>query len=84
MEEINAINYRRQTKTQINDGIFSDNEIKYIQKGQKLQEVLAKCLHRICGVSIKEGNDFSDIKLIEEKLDGSLQHANQKDIFQRK
>ena len=72
--EIKDINYRRQLKTEINQGIISSNEIKYIQQGVKIQDVLAKALHRIYSIPIKEhGNDFTDVKLIEEKLDIEIQ-----------
>ena len=44
IDEIKAINYRKQTQTQINQGIISDNEIKYLRQGVKLQDILATCI----------------------------------------
>ena len=70
--ELKDIDYRRQLKTEINEGVVSRNEIKYIQQGgtKKLQTVLSKALHRIYSIFIKDsGNNFTDVKLIEEKLD---------------
>jgi len=60
-EEVKDINYRRQNKTQINQGILSDNEKQYLKEGRKIQDVLAHALHRICYVPIKpKENDFQD------------------------
>ena len=76
-EEVKDINKGRQTKTQINEGILSDNEKKYLTDGRKLQTVLAEALHRICNVPIKpQGNDFQDAKLFEEALDISIHIYN--------
>ena len=67
--EIKVINYRRQTKTQVNNGTLSDNEKLYLIDGRKLQEVLAKAIHRICKIPTKEeGHDLADVKQFEEKL----------------
>jgi len=52
-EELKDINYRRQNKTQNNQGILSDNEKTYLVKGLKMQTVLAEALHRLCKISIK-------------------------------
>ena len=74
--ELKDIDYRRQLKTEINEGVISPNEIKYIQQGgtKKLQTVLSKAFHRIYSIPIKDsGNDFIDVKLIEEKLDIEIQ-----------
>ena len=77
-EELKSINFRRQTKTQINEGIISDIEIEYARKSDRqLQGILANTLHRICNIPIREtGNDLSDIKLFEEKLGISLNVFN--------
>ena len=76
-QEIAAINFRRQKKTQIHEGKISDNEIKYLRDGgeKKLQTVLAQAFHRIYSIPIRKrkGNDFEDVKLIEEKLDIEIQ-----------
>ena len=74
--EIKDVDYRRQLKTKINEGIISENEIKYIQQGgtKKLQTVLFKAFHIIYSIPIIDsGNDFIDVKLIEEKLDIEIQ-----------
>jgi len=76
-EELKEIKYRRQNKTQINQGILSDNEKQYLKEGRKIQDVLAQALHRICDISIKpKGNDFQDAKLFEEALDISVHIFN--------
>ena len=75
--ELKDINYRRQTKTQINEGILSDNEKTYLVQGEKMQKILAQVLHRICSIPIKQtGNDLQDVKLFEEKLDIEIQIHN--------
>src|SRR6476469_1747467 len=75
--EIKEINYRKQSQTQINQGIISDNELKYLRQGVKLQDILAKALHRIYHIPVKEsGNDFADVKLIEDKLIIKIQIYN--------
>ena len=69
-DEMKQINKFRKCKSQINDGIISENEKAYLIDGRKIQEILAKAFHRICGIPIKEtGNDFEDVKLFEEQLD---------------
>ena len=77
LDEVNAINFRKQkTKTQINEGIFSDIEMKYLRQGgeRKVQTILAEALHRIHSIPIRDtGNDFADLKSIEEKLDIEIQ-----------
>ena len=56
--ELKDINYRRQTKTQINEGILSDNEKTYLVQGEKMQKIIAQALHRLFKIPIKEaGND---------------------------
>ena len=78
-DEVKEINKgRRETnKTQINQGILSDNEKKYLTDGRKMQDVLAKALHRLCKIPIKsQGNDFQDAKLFEEALDISVHIYN--------
>jgi len=76
-EEIKKLNYRRQAnKTKINEGILSEVEIKYLRQGgnKKLQTILAHSFHRIYSIPIKDtGNDFSDIKSIEEILGIEIQ-----------
>jgi len=75
-KEVGDINYRKQEKTKVNEGIFSESEIKYLRQGgeRKLQTVLAKAFHRIYEIPIKEpGNDLGDIKLIEDKLNVEIQ-----------
>jgi len=76
-EELKEINHRRQNKTQINQGILSDNEKTYLVKGLKMQAVLAQALHRLCKILIKpQGNDFQDAKQFEEALDISVHIYN--------
>jgi len=80
-EELKEINYRRQNKTQLNQGILSDNEKQYLKEGRKIQDVLAQALHRICDISIKpKGNDFQDAKLFEKSLDISVHIYNAESI----
>ena len=68
-DEMREIDRRRQVKSQINNGVLSDNEKTYLVQGVKIQEVLAKALHRICKVLVKKsGNDFEDVKRFEERL----------------
>jgi hypothetical protein len=74
-DEVKEINkgWQLTNKTQINQGILSDNENKYLTDGRKLQAVLAKALHRMCNIAIKpQGNDFQDAKLFEEALNISV------------
>src|SRR5580692_5591923 len=64
--EVAGINYKRRrcNYTRINEGIFTDLEIAYIKQGgeRKIQTILAKALHRLYNIEIKEkGNDLSDI-----------------------
>ena len=78
MEEINEINEKRRqvNRTEINNGIFTKNEIKYLKQGgeKKLQTVLAEAFHRIYYIPERDkGNDFSDIKLIENKINIEVQ-----------
>jgi len=83
-EEVKEINHRRQNKTQINQGILSDNEKTCLVKGLKMRTVLAQALHRMCDISIKsEGNDFQDAKLFEEALDisGHIYNAESRQIY---
>jgi hypothetical protein len=71
-QEINMINKSRQSKTQINEGIFSKNEIIYLRQNdtRKLLSVLSFAFHRIYKIDIKEhGNDLQDLTYIEDKLD---------------
>jgi len=76
-KEMNEINKRRQTKSQINTGILSENEKTYLVDGRMLQTVLAQALHRICNIPIKaEGNDLQDVKLFEDKLNIEIQIYN--------
>ena len=77
--EIRQINCRKKEQTRINEGIFSVNEVKYIRQGgkKKLQTILSQACHRIYNVPIRDaGNDFSDIKFVEEKLDIEIQVYN--------
>jgi hypothetical protein len=75
--EIEAINFKKQHQSQINDGILIDSEIKDIAMGRKLQTVLAQVLHRICKIPIKPtGNDFQDAKLFEDRLEIEIQIFN--------
>jgi hypothetical protein len=70
-DEINKINSRKRTKTQINEGIISDKDIKQIKEGLPLtlQGILADALHRICQVPFKkDGNDFQDIDQFSKQL----------------
>ena len=73
-DELRQINWKRQKKSQINEGVLVNNEILYIKNGRELQEILATALHRICRIKIKEnGNDFQDAKAFEERLDIEIQ-----------
>ena len=73
-EELKQINKNRQCKSRINEGIISDNEKAYLIDGRKLQEVLAKALHRMCSIPIKEtGNGFQDVKEFEEQMNIEIQ-----------
>ena len=59
VDEVKDINCRKQSQTQINQGIISDNEIKCIRTGRGIEDILSKALHRIYNIPIKEsGNDF--------------------------
>jgi len=69
-DELKQINKDRQFKSQINEGIISDNERKNIKQGRKIQGILARVLHRLYKVPVKEiGNDFADMQKFERKLD---------------
>ena len=75
-DEIKAINFRRKNKTEINEGIISKNELVYLRDDhiKKLLHVLSIAFHRIYKIEIKAcGNDFSDIKIIEQSLDIEVQ-----------
>ena len=72
-EELKQLNKSKQSKSKINESILSDNE-KTLVQGRKLQEVLAKALHRLCKIPTKEnGNDFKDVKHFEERLNIEIQ-----------
>ena len=76
-DDLKQINKTRQSKSQINEGIISDNEKTYLIDGRKLQGVVAKALHRMCSIPIKEtGNDFQDAKAFEEQLNIEIQVYN--------
>ena len=76
-DKLKQINKSRLRKSRINEGVISDNEKSYLIDGRKFQEVLAKALHRICSIPIKQtGNDFQDVKLFEEKLNIEIQIYN--------
>ena len=76
-DELKQINKTRQSKSQIGEGIISNNEKSYWIDGRKIQEILARALHRVCKVPIKEtGNDFEDAKCFEERLDIEIQMYN--------
>ena len=71
------IDRRRQVKSQINNGVLSDNEKTYMVQGVKIQEVLAKALHRLCRIPIRQsGNDLQDVKRFEERLNIEIQIYN--------
>jgi len=73
-KELKEINKRRQRKSKINQGIISDNEKSYLTDGRKFQEVLAKALHRICSIPIRQsGNDLQDVTHFEERLNIEIQ-----------
>ena len=38
----------------MNEGILPDNEKKYLINVRKMQDVLAKALHRLCKIPIKK------------------------------
>jgi len=60
-----------------NEGIVFDNEKSYLKDGRKLQKVLAKALHRMCSIPIKETiNDFQDVKSFKEQLNIEIQVYN--------
>src|SRR5271165_5840290 len=70
-EEIDKLNYGKKIKSQINDGIFSTNELTSIKQNDKksLLTILANAFHRIYEIPIKEsGNNIEDIGIIENKL----------------
>ena len=75
-DEIKLINYRRNIKTEIQDGIISPNEVQYLRYDdtKKLLSVLANAFHRIYKIPIKAtGNDFADLHDIEQKLNIEVQ-----------
>ena len=76
-DEIKKINRgRKGDATKINEGSFTEMEVTYLKQGgkKKLQTVLAEAFHRIYNITLKdEGNDFSDIKTIEEILNIEVQ-----------
>jgi len=75
--ELKEINKSRQSKSQIYDGIISDSEKTYLVQGRKFQEVLAKALHRLCRIPIRQsGNDLQDVKLFEQRLNIEIQIYN--------
>jgi len=66
--ELREINKARQNKSKVDQGI-SDNEKSYLIDGRKFQEVLAKALHRLCSIPIRQsGNDLQDVQKFEERL----------------
>ena len=72
---LELINHRKRIKTQINDGIITENEKDQICKGNKykIQEILAAMLYYICNVEIKdEGNDFNDLSKFENALNKKI------------
>jgi hypothetical protein len=82
-KELNKINSGRHKNnhehkyTKLNEGILSNNEKSCLIDGRKLQDVLAEALYRIYKIPIKkEGNDFQDAKIFEEKLDIEIQIYN--------
>ena len=77
VNDCDHLNKSSQTKTNIHNGKISDNEITYIKKGRKTQEVLAYALHRISNVKVTDyGNSFEDVKLFEEYLNIQIQIYN--------
>ena len=71
-DEINGINYKRQKTryTQINEGIFSANELKYFKQPRStLLTTLANAFHRIYEIPIREyGNNLQDAHDIASKI----------------
>ena len=70
--EIDGINYKRRKEnyTKINEGIFSNIEVKYLsQTCKKLQTILANAFHRIYEIPIREyGNNLQDAHDIASKI----------------
>ena len=55
---------------QIIDQKLTDNQIKYIKQGRKLQDDLAYKLQTKCQVPIRlEGNNLEDLKIFENHLE---------------
>jgi len=52
--ELKQINKNRQFKSQINKGIISDNEKVNIVQGRKIQQILARVLHRLYKIAVKK------------------------------
>ena len=72
--ELKQINRNRRIESQINEGIISDGEKLSIVKGYNLQGILARVLHRLCKIPVKEnGNNFEDVQKFERKLDIGIQ-----------
>ena len=74
--DIGNLNLRKKTLTHINDGSFSQIEMKYLRQDdtKTLLMLLANIFHRIYEIPIREnGNDVSDIKLIKNKLNIEIQ-----------
>ena len=68
-DEVYEINYRRQIKTQLHEGIILENEIEYIIKSRKIQEILAKALHRLANIPLnKPSYGIEDVKEFENYL----------------
>ena len=73
-DEMQQMNKDRQFKSQINEGIISNNEEVNIVQGRKIQGILAKVLHRLYKIPEKEnGNDFADMPKFEDGLDIEIQ-----------
>ena len=68
------INKKRRSKSEINEGIISDNKRKNIKQGRKIQGILARVLHRLHKVPEKEiGNDFADVQKFADAMDIEIQ-----------
>jgi len=60
-DELKQINKTKQKRNKV---ILSDNEKKYLINGKKLQDILAKALHRLRKTLI---TDFDDVKHFESR-----------------
>ena len=67
--DLKEINKKRcNNPTKINEGIYTQNEIKYIRdSSRKLQKILAMVLYRICNIK-ENSEDIVNLQKISEQL----------------